>query len=99
MYTQNKITECYDGITLALRRLQDPLSFDNNSQFIGSWRIANARFVDAPKLINMLLWKGKITVEQHENMHSMLLSEDFENWQVVFTLIETLKDEQEKYSS
>ena len=94
MYSQEKINECYDGIILALRRLQDPLAFDNNSQFIGSLRIANARFVDAPKLINVLLWKGKITIEQHENMHSMLLSEDFENWQVVFTLIQTLyKDE------
>lgn len=94
MYTKEQIKEWSESITLALRRLEDPLAVDANSQFVGSWKIANARFVDAPKLINVLLWKGKITVEQHENMHSMLLSEDFENWQVVFTLIQTLyKDE------
>ena len=94
MYSQEKIKEAYDGIVIALNRLEHPLAVDANSQFVGSWKIANARFVCAPKLINVLLWKGKITIEQHENMHSMLLSEDFENWQVVFTLIQTLyKDE------
>jgi hypothetical protein len=94
MYSQEKIKEAYDGIILALNRLEDPLPVDMNSQFVGSLKVADARFMCAPKLINVLLWKGKITIEQHENMHSMLLSEDFENWQVVFTLIQTLyKDE------
>lgn len=99
MYTKEKLKEWSESITLALRRLEDPLAVDANSQFVGSWKVADARFMCAPKLINVLLWKGKITVEQHENMHSMLLSEDFENWQVVFTLIQTLyKDEETKTS-
>lgn len=94
MYTKEKLKELSESITLALRKLENPPADDANSQFEGSWKVANARFIDAPKLINVLLWKGKISIEQHENMHSMLLSEDFENWQVVFTLIQTLyKDE------
>lgn len=99
MYTQEKIKKVYGGIVLALNRLEDPLTVDANSQFGGSWKVANARFIDAPELINVLLWKGKITIEQHENMHSMLLSEDFENWLVVFTLIQTLYKDEETETS
>lgn len=42
MYSQEKIKEAYDGIVIALNRLEHPLAVDANSQFVGSWKTPNS---------------------------------------------------------